>query len=360
MIKNLKILRILYRAFGFRFKHAGIIIFRIFVSTVMHITFFLDSIFFSRVKLQKLDDPVFLIGHLRSGTTFVHRFMVKNCNDLKGFALWEMVFPSLTMRKIIKPVLNMINNISFDAVYDPKIHKTSLKSMETDDIALSFRFFDGLLSWIYFYCWEEFESDEQFEKELIEISRQKKFVKYLKSVYQKNVFKTGRRMFSKSFSLLFNIDEIEKVFENPAILFIIRDPKETVPSMMSLEKKVQESLNNFSRQPQHLQERYFKNLYNTSLVYYRKFHEAVQKKSNDRNVILITHRQLMTDFDNTFEKIVLTLKIKKDDALLKALKEQSQKQQDFKTEHIYSLEQFGLTEQQIENDFAFIYESYDV
>ena len=360
MIKNLRILKILYKAFGFRFKYVGILLFRIVISIVMLISFLLDRIFFRKSETYSVEKPVFLIGHLRSGTTFVHRFITKNCEDVRGFYMWEMIFPALTMRKIMKPFLPFMGNISLDGVYDPKIHKTGLTRMETDDIALSFRFFDGLLSWIYFYSWDKFSDDESFDNQLLSVSRQDRFVRYLKQVHMKNIYKSGKRMFSKSFSLLFCIDELEKRFDDPRILLIIRDPKEAVPSMMSLEKNVQESMTNFSRQPGDLQDRFIRNLYKTSLFYYKTFDKVAKEKKDSGDILVITHKQLMTQFDETFEKITAFYELEKTDRLLEALKKQSVKQKEFKTEHVYSLEQFGLTEKQIEQDFAFVYENYDV
>ena len=68
----------------------------------------------------------------------------------------------------------------------------------------------------------------------------------------------------------------------------------------------------------------------------------------------------MTDFDNTFERIITFCGLKKDEKFAAALKAQSEKQKTFKTEHIYSLEQFGLTEEQVRKDFAFVFEKYDL
>ena len=167
-------------------------------------------------------------------------------------------------------------------------------------------------------------------------------------------------MFSKSFAQLFAVDKIEEIYENPRIMLIIRNPLEAVPSMMSLEKRVQESLNNYSSQPVELQQRFLKNMYRTSLFYYKMFDEIAEKKKDSPNFLLLTHKQLMTDFDNTFERIISFCDLKKDEKFAAALKAQSEKQKTFKTEHIYSLEQFGLTEEQVRRDFAFVFEKYDL
>ena len=360
MSQTIKILKILYKAFGFRFKYIGILLFRSLIALLMNVTLWLDKIFFPRSRHVKIEDPLFLVGHLRSGTTFLHRFLSENCDELRSFAMWEMVFPALSMRKVIKPFLPLVKNMSFDGVWDPKIHKTTLLGYETDDIALSMRYFDGLLSWIYFHCWKNYENDGLFERDLVEISGQEKFSEYLQEIYKKNLYGTKKRMFSKSFSLLFSLQHIENIYENPKILLIVRNPLEAVPSMLSLETKVQESLNSYSRQSHELKERFLKNLYHTSLFYYRTFDKLATEKAGSPNYLLITHKQLMTDFDNTFEKIIDFAGLERSEKFKKALKERSEKQKTFKTEHIYSLEQFNLTEEQVRRDFAFVFEKYDV
>ena len=360
MKKTIEILKILYRAFGFRFKYIGILLFRSFIAALMNVTLWLDRIFFPKAGRQKIEDPLFLIGHLRSGTTFLHRFLSENCDELRSFAMWEMVFPALSMRKIIKPFLPLVKNMSFDGVWDPKIHKTTLLGYETDDIALSMRYFDGLLSWIYFHCWENYEDDGLFERDLVKISGQDKFPEYLQEVHKKNLYGSGKRMFSKSFSLLFSLKHIEEIYENPRFLLIIRNPLEAVPSMLSLETKVQESLNNYSRQTPELKERFLKNLYHTSLFYYKMFDRLADEKADSPNYLLITHKQLMTDFDSTFEKIIDFAGLERSEKFKKALEIRSEKQKSFKTEHVYSLEQFNLTEEQVRKDFAFVFEKYDV
>ena len=91
-----------------------------------------------------------------------------------------------------------------------------------------------------------------------------------------------------------------------------------------------------------------------------KIHEVAKKKKDSENFMLVTHRQIMTGFDETFEKIISFYGLEKSEKLKNALAEQSSMQKEFKTEHIYSLDQFGITKEQIEKDFAFIYENYDV
>ena len=45
---------------------------------------------------------VFVIGHARSGTTLVHRLMSQDEGRFSFFVLYEMYFPSLLQKKVIR------------------------------------------------------------------------------------------------------------------------------------------------------------------------------------------------------------------------------------------------------------------
>ncbi|MFO7736270.1 MAG: hypothetical protein R6W70_08685, partial [bacterium] len=152
--EHFKTTLILLRVFGFRMRYAGLFFFRVFISFSISCTMIFDELFSSRTPERRA--PVFLIGHLRSGTTFLHRYMGDMFRELGTLKMWDMLFPSTLMRFFLFPLRPIIQRISLDSMYDPKIHKTGLFALETDDIALSFRFSGGLLTWIYFKVWGDF------------------------------------------------------------------------------------------------------------------------------------------------------------------------------------------------------------
>ena len=63
---------------------------------------FLDYIFFPRLWKTKVEEPVFIIGHARSGTTLMHRLMTQDPDRYSYFLAYEMAFPSLTEKKILR------------------------------------------------------------------------------------------------------------------------------------------------------------------------------------------------------------------------------------------------------------------
>ena len=96
-----------------------------------------DSIFFSRALKASLKKPIMIVGNPRSGTTFLHRYLV-NSGIGTGSQLWQMLFPSISLQKIIKPFLPFLEKISPTRYHSNVAHVTSLQSIETDDAAIFF------------------------------------------------------------------------------------------------------------------------------------------------------------------------------------------------------------------------------
>lgn len=71
--------------------------------TLFHsLCFMLDYVFFPRLWQQQVKQPVFIIGHARSGTTLMHRLMSADGDKFSYFLYWEMFFPSLLQKKFIR------------------------------------------------------------------------------------------------------------------------------------------------------------------------------------------------------------------------------------------------------------------
>lgn len=354
MSKNFRIIALLISIFGFRARYIGLLCFRIVITLFSKLTLALDSIFFP--MRRDLKSPVFLIGHLRSGTTFMHRYLTDTFPGFRSLLMWEMIFPALIARAIFRPFLPVMKKISFNKVYDPNIHETGFMEPETDDIALSMRYFDGLLSWIYFHAWKEYPDNTAFKTALAETVEKELFVDYLKGVYLRAIRGTDQRMFSKSFCLLFNIDQVRNRFPGARFILIIRDPIESVISMFSLERGVQKNINDFDKQPEELKQRYFRNLYHTSLVYYHSFCDEVKKKNSDS--IVIRYSDLFSDFEGTMKNCAKFLDIEMTPAIKAAIAVQAKKQGKFESKHKYKPEEFGFTAEEMRRDFAFVYEQF--
>ncbi len=351
-MKDFEILKILTKTFGFKLKFIIILLFRITILFFIKIFSLIDEIFYFKYRKITIINPVFLIGHPRSGTTFLHRFLEKNVKQFRTMYLWEMVFPSIFLRKILHPFKNKLGKISLDGVWDPKIHKANFLAAETEDVALFFRYFEGFLSWLYFILWENFRNDEEFYYELEKRCNQDKFIEYLTKLHMKNLYFSKVRMFSKSFALIFNIDKIFEEFPDAKILLMIRNPIDAIASFLSLETKAQIKLNGFDKLDISEQERYILGVYKTSIAYYRKVQEVMERK--DERIMFITYEQLLNDFEKTIYKVLSHFNVEITDELKAAIIDQAEKQKTYRTEHKYNLTEFGFSEEEVRKHFDFV------
>ena len=70
---------------------------------LLHVTcFLLDYLLFPRLCYTPVTQPVFVIGHARSGTTLMHRLMSADADRFSYFLYWETFFPSLLQKKTVR------------------------------------------------------------------------------------------------------------------------------------------------------------------------------------------------------------------------------------------------------------------
>ena len=303
------------------------------------------------------------MGHPRSGTTFLHKFILNNSTEFRGMYLWEMFFSSIALRKVIKPLLPYLQKKIPNNIYDPNIHKTGLFEAETDDAAMFFKSFNGLFYWLYFSAWKKFTDFNEVKSNLINTSNHKNMVKYLKVLYQKNLLynKTNQRIFSKSFSYILDINEVFNNYRGARIIILLRDPKEVIPSSISLAESVQKKMNNFNNLNDKNKQQYYRNLYNASLSFYKLFDEQISTKKHIReNVLIISYKNLKFDFENTMKKICDYAEIQLTYKLITAINNQALQQPSYNTKHKYSLQKYGFSDKEVSEDFNFLYSKYDL
>jgi hypothetical protein len=90
-----------------------------------------------------------------------------------------------------------------------------------------------------------------------------------------------------------------------------------------------------------------------------RFHsDWTSGKIDKTKVMIVPFDRMMGDFDNLMQEILEFTEHSPSEELKKDILATAEKQRQFKSEHNYDLEKFGLTEQQIKEDCAVIYETF--
>ena len=122
--------------------------------TIVWLGMALDWMVSFRLRKARVVKPIVLVGNPRTGTTFLQRFLVDEGFG-SGMQLFMMLYPSLLLQRVLRPVLPLLEKLSPARFHSTQAHETSLSSVETDDVAVLFRYLDGFFLYGFFLSFDE-------------------------------------------------------------------------------------------------------------------------------------------------------------------------------------------------------------
>lgn len=366
MNRYLQIYRIILKTFGFRLRPIGTFALKQAHSVVNAATLAADHLWSPSFTRQPIDRPVFILGNPRSGTTFLHRFLL-HTDSLAAFELWEMLFPAITARRTIGPFVDRLAPLSPARYHSAAAHETSLRDVETDDALALFRFVDGAFLWTYFLAWQDHWGSESaralFELDQDSAENIERHFHYMEGCWRRNLLvKNKSRIAVKASSYTLRIKTLLHRYPDCKLLYVVRDPVETIPSGMSMITGVlEQSYDVFHSTREQDRKRYLDNLYQASCYLFRYFHEVWKQGAiPEKNLLIVRYPQLMADLESTMRDIVDFLEIEPPTQFWTRVQQQAIVQRQRKSPHTYSLEKFGLTAEKIRSDLAFVIDDFDL
>ena len=233
----------------------------------------LDDCFFSDFHLQEVDNPLFIIGNARSGTTLCHRLLANYDDQFTSMQLWEILFGvSVTWRLLFYMLYDLdqcylsgfinylIRILDKQTLGRLPAHPFSLFEMEEDEW-LMMHIFSSQLVLLFFpcglsvyKCLSTMPCLPNFEQDLT-IKQQDYILLYYKSCIQRHLY--ARRLLrhiknnsfvsfsptlhtiptlyyiSKNPTFTVRLNALSRTFPSAKFACMIRDPVEAVPSMVA-------------------------------------------------------------------------------------------------------------------------------
>jgi hypothetical protein len=325
--------------------------------TVVAVAMALDPVFFPRLKRTRANRPIVLVGNPRTGTTFLQRFLSDEGFG-SGMELFLMLYPSLVLQRILRPVLPLLEKLSPAKFHSTAAHETSLSSVETDDVGMLFRYLDGFFLYGFFLSFEDEDPYPLFDPRVRDTS-QRDFA-WLEELWRRSlVLHRADRNVAKLFSLAVRLPQFQQRFPEAQILYMARDPLAVIPSSMSLVTGVLDRAFGFWSQPEAIRKRWLERMYRAFIMLFERFHEEWQSGAIDHSrVYIVRYDRMMLDFETVMEEMCTFLGHEMTPKLRATVKKRADKQRKYESEHKYDLEQFGLNEQQIRDDCAFFYDTF--
>lgn len=366
MTQYLELYRIILETFGLRLRPVGTFGLKQLHAALSGATFAADHLLAPSFKDRPLRAPVFVIGNPRSGTTFMHRFLL-HTERLAAFELWEMLFPAVTARRAFGPFVDRLAPLSPARYHSSAAHETGLRDVETDDAMAFFHFVDGGFLWSYFLAWDDEWGSERarayFDLDGEPSDRIEEHFRYMEGCWRRNLLvKDKERIIVKASTYTLRVRTLLRRYPDCKLIYLVRDPLETIPSGMSLVTGVLErSYDMFNSTRAVDRARYLENLYQASCHLFRYFHQVWRAgEIPERNLLIVPYARMMSDLEGTMDRVVGFLGLEPASGFAQVVRDQAEKQRRHRSAHAYSLEKFGLTEARIRRDLDFVYRDFDL
>jgi hypothetical protein len=231
-----------------------------------HIGFALDDIFYPDWKLQKINRPVFIVGNARSGTTWLHRSLTSlDTNVYTTFKTWEIIFaPAIMWKRLFismylldekfgSPLYSLIDVIEKRLVGPSQLHAVGLQLAEEDEWLMAHVCLAQLLLF-FFPCGSSvvtplimFDSQQDADFPIPHTLKCNLFNFYKDCVKRHLYTRTQLLSVSNPNDVIFvsknpaytlRLDTLYKTFPDCRVVCMLRDPVESIPSMVSYLAKV--------------------------------------------------------------------------------------------------------------------------
>jgi len=324
------------------------------------LTLYLDKMFFPQYRYIEVKKPIFILGHPRSGTTFLHKVLGFS-KQAVFFKAWHLTIPALTGRFLIRPLINHLRKKGLTEVLPKETgHKVDLDDPEEEEMLLiniyDTQFVSAALLGFDDRDYPKMQwNDQQPDKVRFRATN------FLKACFQRQILATGKRqIIAQTHFSTHRIKTLMEAFPDAKFIYVVRNPHQVIPSFFSLLHKSIDFRWGLDPISKEVVERYNKRRYQAMIDLYRYFYD-LQKNGElpEDRVMVLQYDQLLTNFEGAANSLIEFTGIEDGGEMRKKLSAQAEKQKNFKPEHnTLPLEEFGITREQIDSDFDFVFERY--
>ncbi len=324
----------------------------------------LDALLYPRLRDQPVEEPLFIIANPRSGTTFLHGLLALDEERFTHHRFYQTVIPSvLTYRagalaeRLDRRLGGRLGGLmgwadrTFLSFWDG-IHPMSFGKAEEDEALFVYQR-ASLSVCLLLPVFEALRPVELLDR--LPPDERRAVMGFYRKCLQGHLFAVGggRRFLGKNVLDSGRVHALREAFPDARFVHLIRHPYEAIPSFISM----------FSAPWRHhtptIAERSpeCRQLARIAVTLYRHLYESRAALPAD-DFIDIRYTDLIADPKATVLGIYEAFDLTPGPDFLKALDEATSSARAFRSVHTYSLEQYGLTRQEIHAALSDIFDAY--
>jgi hypothetical protein len=325
----------------------------------------LDEIFYPEYHNTKISEPVFILGNMRSGSTYLHRLLARDKQNFSIIRLWEIIFAhSIFQRKLIWNLKSIDDFLGggFQKLmllweekswFSNPMHKIGLIEPHEDE-GLFMSIWETINTSIFFPHLHLVERYAFFDKQ-ISLQKKKEVMGFYKGCLKRHLYarRTGRQRFlSKSPAFSPKIKTLLENFPQSKVIYLVRSPYFVVPSFISWMTFQWEKFTDWP-------ERYFyqEELMEVAKEWY-EYPLEILDQTPDSSYIIIKYENLVNNPEQTISRVYKKFNISISKEFHEILKLENEKQKKYKSKHSYSLAAMGLTKEIISNIYEDIIKKF--
>lgn len=348
-----------------RYRYLAVLLIAVPITSTFHaICFFLDGIFYPDLRKVNVEEPIFMVGHARSGTTLTHRLLSQDGGRFSSFLLYELYFPSLIQKKVIRWIARLDEEHWRGLLAGQvqaweewrygrmrNMHSMGLTQPEEDDIVLYWSMAAGF--WITkmpymgdldFYAMNDWTP-----------RKRRRYNNFYRECVRRQLYLNGTQLIHLSKNPMYSgrVASLIEAFPDCKIIVNVRNPYETIPSLMSLMRGGWKGMGWDDAQ----QAETLSILADQSFDTYLHPIEALDANPNTKAAI-IDYRDLTSDPAATIEKLYSDLDLPMTEEYREVLAQQGKRERKHNAKHEYSLDQFGLKADEIRTRLDVLFDRF--
>lgn len=329
------------------------------------ICFFLDELLFPDYRKQRIDNPVFIVGNFRSGSTLLYRLMDQD-EDFTAFRTWEIyVAPTITQRKLWYAVAALDRRLGgygrrllgwIDRVFFGHgihhMHKFGFLLPEEDE-GLMFHIWSSLFIIFPFPFPDEFLPYDRFDTD-VPVAERRRVMSYYRLMVQRHVyFHGGKRFISKNPAFTGKIASLYEAFPDARLVYLARAPHETLASQLSFLGYLWGYMND------PLEAYPFKAEVNRWTHHWYRYPLEVFRRAPHDQYIVLRYDDLTGALEPTVRRVYDRFGFDLNPAFAITLAARAAQSRGYRSTHRYTLRDIGLDPTAVYSEYRDIYERFD-
>ena len=325
----------------------------------------LDYVFYPGFRKVEVKEPLFIVGNWRTGSTLLYRTLARDEESVAYFTMLDSFCTAITMKRAVAWVFRVDRwlgghfhraMLAFDEIFLAewsRIHDTGFLKPEEDDHILFADFASGAMFEL-FPMVRRFRRLFFVDREMPRIQQEFVMQRYHKLV-KRQLYHLGphKRFVSKNPMFTHKIATLSRQFPDARFVHLVRNPVNTVVSTASLFHFVWHETGALYPGEQDME---------TVLEFVHTGYKHAKDCSEwleDERWVDVRFDDLVADPGGTVRMLYGHFGWSVPGSLERVLSTAGQRQKTWKTKHRYTPEQYGMSEAEIYEQFAYVYEEHD-